>query len=1454
MDKNREARRVSMAAAGNGLSRRRHRAGSFRDSLEDDGPVEFPEAARLRDRGGSGKEDRDRDRDRDRERERERHRDRLNSGSKRRREHRLMMMRGNMVDGDEDSSEESVNDDEEYDNGGRGGGPPSSMKMLPPANRISTASFSSSLSNHHSSSGNLYNSKSFPPAKVFRSSPFPAAATASPLVSFWKAADEMIGVSVPRKARSASTKRSHESWALSATAGGIFSAGEHIHRHVSTSPARVSPAPMLASPSPPAPPSPSSSSVSVRKKMPSAPKQKSLPPKSSSCKSSSPVAAQDEIEIEIAEVLYGMMRQPLGPSKQEAAVNDSVEANLGAKSTGEVKPRVSSLVSNSNTTIPLSSVTIATNSSLSNVSAIAPKRKRPRPVKYEDESNSALPSRMCSISSTIKAEAEAPSKAEAQPINPEKVSGSTGENISDSTNPPDMPTPPLKAERESKPSLDSSEKKESNLSKEEPTSTTIEDSSAVRSDGDGLVSTASKTNASFPPEKEKFEIDLMARPPARSSPETDGEMDLVAAEAKPKAADVETDAKPRQIENDCKAEKLGCEEGSIQEPEEKKPRTAMESESDKTERNITELKLDLEKSDQNKLNHYTQKQTQQQTLEKSAQTSHLALHTPMPGWPGGLPTMGYMAPTQGVVPVDTSALPSSTMQPPQLVFNQPRPKRCATHCYIARNIHYHHQFTKMNPFWPAAAAAAAGSAPMYSAKACNLSLMPSNSVPDKSSQSTTSNSSDTNQRKPLLLQQPLPPGAPNNILHGPGFILPLGQQPYAAAAMASVSVRPPMSGNTASGAAASSASMNGSASASPAGTTTMSFSYPNMASNETQYLAILQNNGYPFPVPAHVGAPPAYRGSHGQPIPFFNGSFYSSQMIHPPHLQPQQQSGQGHQGQAPSNQNTSVSTGSSAAQKHVQNPQGFPMPKVQCQPLSFQPRQQPRENTPQQSETVGEESPSTADSRASRSNVAYGQNFAMPMQPTNLGSMNSAASDGAMAGSCGNHGEKKPKQQGSKAGVESLQSQAYAMTFATFNGTSAPSFNMPFIPQNHAIFHSIPEAARQGYHQMMAAAAAAAAAKQKMNYNAPEDGKSGPNAAAKALEERKTGTAGEAPTNLTDTSVPGATGNGFTDSSARLLNLSSAPQPRTSSSAQASHQQLAIHLQKQQQNADAAAAAVTAARSKGPVTSNGSVYPDHSISGGKFPNANSGFPQNIVQSNGSPVQSPQWKSNSCRTTTAQVQSPSILSSSTASSHKNVQPKQQGRPQQVQISFAANTKSMPFGPPSTSSVSKNAGGSGSLRTATSASTANKSGQVSSMLTSSQPSKNISPTASVPILGNPHVTHTSDAMSKSQQPPKQAQLFFSSPYMPQQNGYYLQRHQQPQGSSPAATSHSPCPPVNLSSSTTTAPPDPGKAVKGGNLKQIQGVSNASGPPGKTQNQVVPPGFPYVPAADQKQPAGE
>jgi len=60
--------------------------------------------------------------------------------------------------------------------------------------------------------------------------------------------------------------------------------------------------------------------------------------------------AQDEIEIEIAEVLYGMMRQPQAPPKQEA---DSVK--FDPKSAMDAKSRVSSPISNPSSVLPQNS-------------------------------------------------------------------------------------------------------------------------------------------------------------------------------------------------------------------------------------------------------------------------------------------------------------------------------------------------------------------------------------------------------------------------------------------------------------------------------------------------------------------------------------------------------------------------------------------------------------------------------------------------------------------------------------------------------------------------------------------------------------------------------------------------------------------------------------------------------------------------------------------------------------------------------------------------------------------------------------------------------------------------------------------------------------------------------------------------------------------------------------------
>ncbi|KAI4317795.1 hypothetical protein L6164_025636 [Bauhinia variegata] len=1326
--RNREARRTTMAA--NGLSRRRPRSSSLRDSPEEDGQVELQEPTRLRDRG-TGKKDRERERERDRERDR----DRLSRSSKRRRGDRLMHS-SNREDGGDDTSEESVNDEEEdEDDDGTGG----SVRMLP----LNPSSLSSSsLLNHR---------KSFPPAKVFRAAPV------------WKAADEMIGVSVPRKARSASTKRSHECWASS---GGIVA--EPIHRQASTSPVRTSASAMGMGASQ-SPASPSSSNASVRKKIKhNGPKLR--PPKSSS-------SAQDEIEIEIAEVLYGMMRQPQGPTRQEIMANDSREANN--KSSSDGKSRVSSPISNSQSAQLLSSSVPPQNSisSAAPLSAVAPKRKRPRPVKYDDESSAILTVRSSLISSTTKAESDQPSKVETCP-NFDKNSGSAAENGAVSYDLTNSQAVPVSSEAQpesiklesnissdSKALIEESERQDAGLGKEEPHSPKAEkkDAPVPRLDDDREDVKATKANQALSESEnkreEKFQIDLMAPPPPqRSSPEGDVEINFV-ADAKPITIDAEREVKPL-IKEDEKSLRMGKEDGVAIETE-KVRAMAEEAEAQKPvsvqkERNI-DLQLDLEKADRDsgngnvvgkRHNQNSQRQQQQQpNSEKAVQSNSLPLPMSVPSWPGGLPPMGYMAPLQGLVSMDGTAVSSAAIPPPHLLFQQPRLKRCATHCYIARNISFHQQFARMNPFWPAAA----GSASLYGAKPCNLNVAPptelhgnpssraANSgqdkghglavfpgpaVKDKGSQAANM---DNAQRKQILLQQALPPGPPSNILHGPAFIFPLNQQQAAAAA----SIRPGSVKSPPATGSGTTSSTSNAASVSTAGTgaaaaPTMSFSYPNIPGNETQYLAILQNNAYPFPIPAHVGGPPAYRGTHAQALPFFNGSFYSSQMLHPSQLQQQQLPAQSQQQNQQGHQNASISSGSSSSQKHLQNQQqkpsangsnsvgsggggslqGYPAHKIQpLQPLQqlqqqqVQQQQQLRQQLQNhhashaarqiESEMGGEDSPSTADSRQSRATMSiYGQNYPMPMQPANFTLMTPASvgGGGATAGANGNHGDKK-QSQGPKNGVET--SQAFAMSFASINGaTAAPGLDLSSFAQNHTILQS-------HNYQIMAAAHAAQAAHQKKNYRISEEGKSGcdssnPDDDRKAIGGKIPATVGQSIAfsrpDVSDPSISPLTGNTVIDSSARSLNLGSASSRAsvsvvpaatnnnaTSTLQRQHHQQQQHHLiqlQKQQ-------FAVAASRSKTPSTSNGSVYSDHlpstSAVAVKFPNSVSAFPQNLVQSSSTATQLPQWK-NSARTTTSQSSSPSLAS--TPSSSVKALPQQQARtqPGHTQISFAANPKS------------------------------------------------------------------------------------------------------------------------------------------------------------------------------------
>ncbi|KAG5560138.1 hypothetical protein RHGRI_003430 [Rhododendron griersonianum] len=1474
MDRNREARKSTMAASANGLSRRRHRTNSLRDSPEEDGgAMELTEAtARLRDRGV--KKDRDRER--------------LSRNRKRR-------GGGDRLSGvGEESSEESVNDDEEddYDDERVGGG--GGMRMYPPTAPSSNQPAAAALGNNNH---NQYvNRKSFPPAVV----------TANVARPGWKPADQVIGFTVPRKARSASGKRPQE---CSISGSGVGT--EQINRQTSTSPVRLTPSPAPVSP-------PSSSNASVRKKMKPNNNNNGLkprPPKSASKPASS---NPEELEIEIAEVLYGMMTQSHNnsSSKKDVVGSDSVSLDAREMNNNSNKSRVSSPISNSTSQLPQNS-----SSSAAPLSAVAPKRKRPRQV--SDNLGSSFSVRHGPISSMTKVEVDLPPKKEISSPNVGSAAENGGVPLDFAIS--QVGPPPSE--------LPDSSRDVGSAKEEAAVTSPKKESSAVRPDNDREIATVTKaepTISTFESKREeKFEIDLMAPPPQmRSSPEREGEINFGAVlEQKPLTRN-------KEGEN---AVKSGREEAVNAEPEQKRAKvTVEEGESERKpvlvnkERKIN-LQLDLEKHERDvKLNPDVHKPQQQQQpkpvkdelphSEKIAQSGSVPLPMSVASWPGGLPPMGtYMAPLRGVVSMDGNTVSPAPIQP---LFSHPRPKRCATHCYIARNIHYLQQFMKMNPFWPPAAGSAAS---LFGAKPCNLNLMPSaelqgnnagkilNSVQEKGQglsifpgQSAKDKGSQANniadaQRKQqqIMLQQALPPGAPSNILHGPAFIFPLNQQQAAvAAAAASIrpgSVKPPASsGNVAASTASTSASVSGSTTAPPAATA-VTFSYPNMPlpTSETQFLAILQNNPYPFPIPS-VGAPPTYRGTQAQAMPFFNGSFYSSQMMHPAQLQQQQQQ------QQLSAQQQNTSSGSSSSQKHLhsqqqqqQRPQGssgnnlhnFPAPKKTNHHMP-------------NAEVGGEDSPSTADSRVSRaSKGVYSQNFAampMPIHTQNFALMSPAPLSvlGGAASGGGNQGEKKQQQQqqqGLKAGVESIAPQTFAMSFGSMSGV-----DMSSVAQNHAI-------------QMMAAAQAA---HQKKNFRVSEEAKTASavgDSSTNPDEEKKNSTVKPPSTvgpqsivfSRTDVpdSISSASLRARTSSTPNAMASANAP-PNSPLQAQLQfqhqHQQQVMHQlqkqhQQQQQQQQQLVAAAAAVRNKTPSTSNGSVYSDHLASSAKFPNGLSNFQQNLVQnSSSSPSQSHQWK-NSLKTA-SQVPL-------TTSSLKNPPPQQQNRTQhnQTQISFggtqkqatppppqgqqAANSHQAPsppmaVGSPTTSSISK--GASASPRTTTTpTSAASRSAQPSAL--SSQPpknsasvgSRNVSSVLSNSHVTNSHVTSFSNTSAKPQMQQQQQQMFISHFMQNQaanQRPFYLQRRNLEQ-SKPvsSATSSSTgmlslCSPAtgsNASTSDAKAVAASATSAAASNLKggvsPSQGILHSAAPPGFSYVHAVP-STGQVKPAEQKQPASE
>ncbi|ERN20139.1 hypothetical protein AMTR_s00066p00076200 [Amborella trichopoda] len=672
----------------------------------------------------------------------------------------------------------------------------------------------------------------------------------------WKASNEMIGVAVPRKTRSACSKRLQSS----------------------SSPIRTG----LTSVSLPT----SASSLKAVKRMKPI-TLKTRPQKIAKYSIS-------EREVEVAEVLYELTKLQAHHSPPKSEIHPkflSIPDFKNNDASVSATPKASSPISNSASPSPLSQHMVS-----SFGTAMAPKRKKPRAVKLEYGASasiaagSSIPSEsIIHVSSTMPTSASFDIKVEL-------------ENDSQNTK---MEVLSPKAEKGIVPGPGSSTNPtcvftESNLVAAEATSTTSSDQRKSYS-GNNLDSSKMFSSVSVSVERvteTKLMIDLMALPentrldnddapkssekdvPHLSTPnpsmvtqtssnrrmETEGNMgqNLIIQQ-------VEENTQIKKLDEEMKLEKQHLKEAN-------------------TESHFDGSKLELDVNKQRPKN----KRKAERTAPPAGTITSSSVPIPvtLTGWRGSLPPVGYLGPTsanlsgfpslQGAVPMEAnSTIPNVPfMMPPQT-----RPKRCVNHFFIARLIHYQQQLARANPFW-----AAAGSAPIYTANPYNLNVMPQPEAlmlggaviknpalqlekglppasvadfPGQSLREKTPNSFMDAQKKHLLLQQASQQGAT--------LIFPVNQ---------------PRTGGTTK---SENPSENGAKPLIPSSSNPATLN-ANLAAtpSEAQYLTMLQA-GYPFPIPP----PPYNRGTqpslHPQPPhQFFAGSFYPSRLLHlQPHPQPQ---------------------------------------------------------------------------------------------------------------------------------------------------------------------------------------------------------------------------------------------------------------------------------------------------------------------------------------------------------------------------------------------------------------------------------------------------------------------------------------------------------------------------------------------------------------------------------------
>jgi hypothetical protein len=599
----------------------------------------------------------------------------------------------------------------------------------------------------------------------------------------------------------------------------------------------------------------------------------------------------------------------------------------------------------------------------------APKRKRPRLVKYDEDSRPASPAKPELAESSSRPEAASAARSEGKTST--SAAAESGSSAAPAAAQLETSRDPEKIEdrgRSRDPELRPSESDRRDHRPESRTEPPAAPSGKPDGEATPVGSEARNGEATATTKielaadgarQEKFCIDLMAPPPGKLSPDRDGSSD---PDADKKGLDCEIDMLGRG-----NSEKKGGERirrGLDIDLEDQKVQRIPADEF--APKKLT-LQLDLEKpslGDEKSPSERRQPQPpqlQQQKPSKSEvkheKSAMPAVTPPMPipvgGWLGSFPPFGYLGPVPGLSaaglhPMDVKPGSSSGLQHAALLPPPTRSKRCATHCYIAQFIQHQQRVAKMNSFWPPAAAAAAAAAanrsgpffgarpfnmgvvpptdaasllvnpmqgsypvraqaPMQEAKAPSMATSPFQGSLSKDKAPGNAAGAESSQRKQPPAHETQQSTPMPNMLQGPAFIFPFNQQHAAAVAAANAANR---AGDGKSSGASNMMPPSASAHASAAnpGAAAMNLSFANLQP-DAQFLAILQNGAYPFQVAAHAGGPPSYRGMGppGPAVPFFNGHVYSSHMLHPSQQQGAQQ--QNHQ-------KSPMPSLSSSSQKH----------------------------------------------------------------------------------------------------------------------------------------------------------------------------------------------------------------------------------------------------------------------------------------------------------------------------------------------------------------------------------------------------------------------------------------------------------------------------------------------------------------------------------------------------------